>query len=186
MQDPFLQRQATEDLRLIAGILEPLKCPVALVFGNHDHPALFRKVFDRLSQNQMVDSYQVLTFLDSEGSDNVPQREGNEQKRFTDMLSGAAIQPQIHIQHYVVCPEMNEGYPHSYGEGESMHRDIVSSGAVRLVLSGHYHRGIEPFFDKGVWFATVPAFVEFPHPYWVYELSGDSLTWTQHVVDSPR
>ena len=179
MDDPFLKDQAEKDLSLIAHLLERLACPKTLVFGNHDHPALFRYAFDSLPMDQEVDGLRVLSFLDAEGPGNVPVREESERRRFADALSDPATPPQIHVQHYLVWPKRNEDYPHTYGAGDSMRRAIIASGNVRLVLSGHYHRGVAPAFDKGVWFATVPAFVEPPHPYWVYDLCGGEFNWTQ-------
>jgi predicted MPP superfamily phosphohydrolase len=182
MDDPDVKSLAVKDLELVARLMEGLTCTTAVVFGNHDHPDLFRQVFEPLAVDQVVEGLRVLLFLDAEGAGNVPWRQGTEQRRFEDALSDTVMLPQIHVQHYLVWPQRNEDYPHTYGNGESMRRDIVASGVVRLVLSGHYHRGVIPTFNKGVWFATVPAFAESPHPYWLYELSGDQLRWTQHEL----
>ena len=95
----------------------------------------------------------------------------------------AAPYPQIHVQHYIVWPPRNESYPHTYGDGEDMRDAIVANGAVRLVLSGHYHAGVEPFAEANAWFATVPAFCETPHPFWAYDLTGSDLAWTQYELD---
>ena len=73
-------------------------------------------------------------------------------------------------------------YPHTYGDGEWMRDMIVGSGNVRLVLSGHYHRGVPLFRVKDTFFATVPSFCEAPHPFWIYELNGENVTPRQHTV----
>ncbi len=183
MDSPSYQEQARADYRLIAGLLDRVACPMAIVYGNHDHPSVFRQVYESLQQDQLASGYRTLTFLDDEGDANVPERIGIEQQRFATVLADSESAPQIHIQHYLVWPELNKDYPHTYGAGADMRDSIFSSGVVRLALSGHYHTGVQPTLHKDVWFATVPAFGEAPHPYWVYELDGCDLTWAQHTMD---
>lgn len=192
LADPATQEQARRDLALIADILSRLSCPMAVVYGNHDHPALFREAFGHTPADQTVAGWRIVSFLDEEGEANVPVRTGSERRRFTSVLANAGSLPQIHVQHYMVWPENTEGYPYSYGASAEMHDAIVASGQVRLVLSGHYHRGAAPIMDKGVTFATVPAFCEAPHPFWVYDVAGDgvagdgvagdSVQHTEHVL----
>ena len=182
MNDPFLMNEAHGDLVLVAKQLNQVACPKAVVFGNHDHPDVFRRVFGSVSSDQIVHGFRVLSFMDCEGPDHVPIRVDLELYRFIAALNDPATLPQIHVQHYLVWPERNENYPHTYGTGDSLHREMVASGNVRLALSGHYHAGVTPTFSKGVWFAAVPSFAEHPHPYWVYELDGDNLSWTQHEI----
>jgi len=182
LADPTTQKQARLDLALIAEMLSRLPCPVAVVYGNHDHPALFREAFGHIPADQVVDGWRVMSFRDEEGEANVPIRTGSERRRFAEVLADAGSLPQIHVQHYIVWPERNEGYPHTYGAAAEMHDAIVASGSVRLVLSGHYHRGVAPLMDKGVTFATVPAFCEAPHPFWVYDVSGDGVRYTEHAL----
>jgi Icc protein len=178
--DPFLQEQGRKDLTLVRELMDNLTCPVAVVYGNHDHPVLFRQVFEDVRTEQRVHRVRVLSFLDEEGPDNVPVRSGEEYLRFRATLARRDAVPQVHVQHYVVWPERNADYPHTYGEGRSLRDAIVANGNVRLVLSGHFHAGVEPTQEGNVWFATVPAFCEFPHPFWIYDLNDHDLTWSQH------
>jgi Icc protein len=182
LADVETQSQARLDLALIADLLDELTCPLAVVYGNHDHPALFHEFFGHLPADRIAAGHRVVSFLDDEGEGNVPLRTGSERRRFTDVLADEASPPQIHVQHYVVWPERNEGYPHTYGDGAEMRDAIIAGGVVRLVLSGHYHRGVAPLFDKGVTFVTVPAFCEFPHPFWVYDLSAGGVHHSEHVL----
>ncbi len=180
LDDPATQAQGRQDLALIAELLDGFPCPLAFVHGNHDHPALIDEVFGHIPNDQTVAGYRILTFRDDEGENHVPVRVGNEQKRFRAALADHASPPQIHVQHYVVWPERNAEYPHTYGAGAAMREAIIAAGHVRLVLSGHYHTGVPLFCDKGVWFATVRGFTEAPHPFNVYELTGTghALTMT--------
>lgn len=163
--------QGRRDLELIASLLEDSPYPLAVVHGNHDHLRIFEQVFGHIPNDQIVGGYRILTFRDDEGANHVPERIGQEQERFLAALSDTSSLPQIHIQHYVVWPERNEGYPHTYGTGEQMREAIINSGKVRLVLSGHYHTGVPLFADNGVWFATARGFTESPHPFHLYDLN---------------
>jgi 3',5'-cyclic AMP phosphodiesterase CpdA len=171
LNDPVTQELGRKDLELIAALLAELPFPIALVHGNHDHPALIDQVFGHIPNDQIVKGYRILTFRDDEGINHVPVRVGKEQARFLSALDNTNSLPQIHIQHYIVWPERNEEYPHTYGAGAQMRDAIIASGKVRLVLSGHYHTGVPLFQDKGVWFATVRGFTEAPHPFNVYEIA---------------
>lgn len=182
LHDAETQRQGEADLRLIAEILQAVHCPIALVHGNHDHPALVQRVFGHLPPVQQVTGYRVVCFFDDEGADHHPRRLGASRQRFLDVLADADSPPQIHVQHYVVWPEHNEEYPHTYQEGEWLRDRIVESGRVRLVLGGHYHKGV-PLFPMGqTYFAGAPAFAEHPHPYWIYTLEARQVTCHPHQL----
>ena len=173
LDDPVTQAQGRQDLELIAAMLQGLPFPLAVVHGNHDHPALIDEIFGYLPTDQIVQGYRILAFRDDEGANHVPVRVGDAQTRFRAALDDTDSPPQIHVQHYVVWPERNEGYPHTYGAGAQMHEAITASGKVCLVLSGHYHIGVPPFCEKGVWFSTVRGFTEAPHPFNIYDLKNN-------------
>jgi len=182
LDNPERQEQARKDLLLIGELLDEVERPTVLVFGNHDHPEVFRQVFEPLDSDIRVAGVRVLSFLDEEGPGHVPIRTGDQAQRFEKALAQRSAKPQIHVQHYVVWPERNDDYPHTYGEGAAMRDAILANGFVWMVLSGHYHPGIEPKQENGTWFATAPAFCEYPHAYWVYELRRNSFTWSQREL----
>lgn len=179
LDDPAMQDAGRRDLELIAGYLADFPAPLALVHGNHDHPTLIDQVFGHVPADQTLGGYRILAFRDDEGADHVPVRVGESRQRFLAALADTASPPQVHIQHYIVWPEHNEEYPHTYGAGAAMRDAILAAGNVRLVLSGHYHTGVPLFCDKGVYFATVRAFTEAPHPYAVYDLHADGTVTQQ-------
>jgi 3',5'-cyclic-AMP phosphodiesterase len=182
LHDPSALAQGEKDLRLIAELLQTMTCPIALVHGNHDHAGLVQRVFAHVPNDQVCAGYRVLSFADEEGENNVPQRPRPEWNRFLRALEEPDSLPQIHVQHYVVWPERNEGYPHTHGRAVEMRDRIVASGQVRLVLSGHYHRGVSPVNEKGVYFATVRAFGEEPHPFWIYTLEGEDVHYREVLL----
>lgn len=168
--DAETEAQGLADLNLIAGLLKTMPVPIVVIHGNHDHPHLLAQVFADTPNDYSGNGFRVLAFADDEGADHVPVRVGASQAHFLDALAAADSLPQVHVQHYVVWPERNVGYPHTYGQGAHMRDQIIASGNVRLVLSGHYHPGIPLFADKGVYFSTVPGFAEAPHRFCIYDL----------------
>lgn len=175
MNDPVLQSAGLADLARIAESLAPLTMPKLIIPGNHDHPDLVEHVFPAGDGELALQGYRILAFRDHEGPNHVPQRVGQERRRFADALADPHSPPQIHVQHYVVWPERNADYPHTYGQGAAMREALIASGNVRLVLSGHYHLGVPLFADKGVYFSTVPCFAEAPHAFAIYDLDGDAV-----------
>ena len=136
------REEAKQDVQLIKRTVEALGCPAIIIHGNHDHREASLDALADVPRDQRIGGYRFVTFHDEEVSRNVPQRLSEERERFHAILDDDDPTPQIHIQHYVVWPRRNEGYPHTYAEADSMRERIVSSGKVRLVLSGHYHPGI--------------------------------------------
>jgi D-glycero-D-manno-heptose 1,7-bisphosphate phosphatase len=183
MHDPHLISLSEKDLRLTRELFSGLTCPVAFLHGNHDHPGAFARAFGDLPMDVGLNGCRVVSFLDHEVSGNFPQRLGHERTRFETVMADGDPCPQIHLQHYLIHPERNEGYPHTYMEAASLREALQSDPRVRLVLSGHYHRG-EPLQRVGhVAYATAPAFVEPPHPFRIYSVTDGDVTQVEHALD---
>ena len=186
MHDAHLVALSEKDLRLIRERFSRLRCPVTFLPGNHDHPGAFARAFGNPTMDLGVNGHRILSFLDHEVAGHVPQRLGHERTRFQAALSDDDPRPQVHLQHYLIHPERNEGYPHTYREAESMREALQSDPRVRLVLSGHYHRG-EPLHEvEKVAYGIAPAFVEPPHPYRIYSLTETNVTQTEYVLSGDR
>jgi predicted MPP superfamily phosphohydrolase len=180
--DPRFRTLVWHDLRLVRDILSRSAMPWIVIDGNHDLPEQVDRVFETPAEFR-IKGYRVLTFRDGEGAQHVPHREGLQEERFAQALTGAEDTLQIHVQHYVIQPRRDEGYPHTYLHGEAMAERIVASGRVRLVLSGHYHRGIAPFRVADTWFAVAPALCVAPFPMMIYDLDGRNLTWQRITLE---
>lgn len=183
MDDPTAIELGRKDLLLIREVFAQAPCPVAYLYGNHDHPASYRELFADQALDRTVGDYRLLTFLDDEVRDNMAERLGDSLNLFSTSLTDADPRPQIHLQHYMVFPVQNEGYPHSYREAEQLHQAVAQSGKIRLSLSGHYHVGSPLQRQDGVCYATARAFCEAPHPFRVYDLDGESIAETEFYVD---
>lgn len=161
-----------EDYRLLRELLVASELPFVVLPGNHDLPASLGRVFGFGPYVSDIGQFRLVSFWDREHEGNVPHRVGRERRRFLDALGDPDPRPQVHLQHFVVTPALNEGYPHTYANGEELRRRTVASGRVRLSLSGHYHAGTEAMRDGEVAFATGRAFTEWPHPYRLYDVDA--------------
>ena len=170
------------DLQLIADILQACQAPTVVVYGNHDHPGLFHEVFSSLQLDFDVDGYRVLSFLDAEGDNHYPERSGTEWERFAALAQERDLRQQIHIQHYLVAPEHNEGYPHTYRNAARLKQHLLNGSRARLVLSGHYHPGVPLFCEAGVYFSTAPAFCQAPHPFRIYHVHNEIIHQEEYTL----
>ena len=175
MHSPDNLARGAADLELVRDLLQPLECPVVVLYGNHVPPLLFRRVFPVLHEALELGDHRVFCFYDEEGIGHVPERVGAELERFAEALADGDMRPQIHLQHYLVYPEKNEGYPHTYGSAERLQTALEECGRVRLLLSGHYHGGVLPQVLGGVHYAVAPAFCEAPHEFRIYELAAEGV-----------
>ena len=100
MHSPENLERGEADLQLVRSLLERLSCPVFVLYGNHDHPLLFRRVFTMQSEGVDVGDFRVFCFYDEESADHVPVRVGAELERFDRALSRGTSTG--HLQHYLV------------------------------------------------------------------------------------
>ena len=175
-----------KDLCLVRECFACLACPVAYVYGNHDHPASFRRIFSDQPFEFDVHGFRVIAFLDDEGEDNVPQREGAELARFNAVLSDKDPRPQIHLQHYLIAPDYDGDYPFNYGNAAELKAALLADSRPKLVLSGHYHEGISLMAEDHIYFATARAFRDPPHPYCVYAVTDAHITQTDYILRPER
>jgi hypothetical protein len=195
---PESLRNGRADLQLVAEMMRQLSCSWAVLPGNHDHPGLFRDVFGERPDEFDCQGIRFVVFNDWDrslvGDDedvamNVPRRTGAQRSHFEAVLSHDDQRPQVHLQHYVISPRFDDGWPHTYADGEDLRDAVVQDGRVRLALSGHYHPGSNCFRagddGMGTWFSVAPAFCEIPHPYLLHDLWSDGRLATTRVEVQP-
>lgn len=178
---------ALADYRLIKQLLDDTGLRYIILGGNHDIPDLLWQVFPRDEDVFDLNGHRIARFCDEESDGHHPRRFLDDRQRFDTLLADPASPPQIHLQHYVLTPALNEGYPHTYQEGEELTRRIVDSHKVRLCLSGHYHPGTPLLHHQSTCFSTAPAFCTWPHPWRLYDLpSQGQVTLHESALFSQR
>ena len=127
--DPATQEQARQDLALIADLLADLPDAAGPCPRQPRPPcAVPRSLRACPSGPDRGRVIRILAFADDEGRSHVPLRVGDSQARFQAALADATSLPQVHVQHYLVWPERNEDYPHTYGDGAAMRDAILAAG----------------------------------------------------------
>ncbi len=175
----YWRRLAARDYELIRDCLEQTGLPWMVLPGNHDDIEAFWQVFDRADNIRDIAGHRVVRFCDHEYEGHVPRRFDPERRRFDQVLADDASPPQVHLQHYLIEPENNEGYPHSYAEAKHIARRIAASGRVRLALSGHYHQGTDRHDIGDTAYYVGPAFCVSTFPWRLYDLTDDGITMRQ-------
>lgn len=175
---------AEQDMQYIAERLDTLPFPCAVLPGNHDPMQSFKNVFGRLPDDVVWGGYRVVSFFDEEHDFHIPRRILGERQKLNRVLSDGSPVPQVHLQHYIIWPELDKSYPLNYREAEHLQAQLSADGRVRLVLSGHYHTGVPLQKCNKTWYATAPAFAEKPHQYCLYTISGDTVTEERRSVSA--
>ncbi len=170
------------DYRLIKELLDESGLRYMVLPGNHDWNEAMWRVFDPAANAMDVAGRRVLRFCDNEHEGNVAYRFHPQRTDWLAALACADSPPQVHLQHYLITPMLNEGYPHSYGEAASLLDGITRSKRVQLCLSGHYHHGTELLQVNGTHFSTGPSFCEPPFRWRMYDLDDTGVRMSEHAL----
>ncbi|WP_219517631.1 HAD-IIIA family hydrolase [Nonomuraea ceibae] len=172
-RDRLVWQRVRADYRLVRKMLDDCGIEWIAVPGNHDSYRVHAEELGSGPFVRDVAGLRFVSFWDRESTGNVPRRTLTERERFDSSLLDPGTRPQVHLQHFVITPRLDEGYPHTYAEGEELQRRTSDSGRVVLSLSGHYHPGAEPTTIGPTTFSVTPALVEHPHPYRIFDIALD-------------
>ncbi len=125
--DLFAQ-EAEADYRLLHAQLEACGLPWVVLPGNHDWLPVMANVFGDQPLTVDLAGHRLVSFWDRDFYSHVPRRLDRERQLWERMLADPDSPPQIHLQHYVITPDLNQGWPHTYFEGEFLRRKMVESG----------------------------------------------------------
>ncbi|QFY12078.1 HAD-IIIA family hydrolase [Nonomuraea phyllanthi] len=182
-RDRLVWQRVREDYRLVRRMLDDCGIGWIAIPGNHDSYRVHAEELGSGPFVRDVGGLRFVSFWDRESTGNVPRRTLTERERFDSSLLDPGPRPQVHLQHFVITPRLDEGYPHTYAEGEELQQRTSDSGRVVLSLSGHYHPGAEPTTIGSTTFSVTPALVEHPHPYRIFDIALDagSIAAVQHT-----
>jgi DNA repair exonuclease SbcCD nuclease subunit len=158
-------------------LLDKTGIPYLTVPGNHDFIRIMLRVFNRSEYSS--NGLYITVFRDYENQDHVPER-----KNITDwegLLKDKVKPVQVHLQHYIIYPELKLEYPYNYSDCIRMKEKMVNAAGRILSLSGHYHPGTEVEKINNCWFSAVPAFYKPPHFFRIYTLT-DNLIETEEFT----
>lgn len=171
----LFEAEAEADYRLFRELLEATGVPYLVLPGNHDDMAVMTRLFGPANTSIDLAGHRVATFWDRDFEAHVPRRYDRERRHLLSLLADESGLPQVHLQHFMITPILNDGWPYSYWEGDHLRRLLADSGKVRLALSGHRHSGWEPVADGACTFVCGKAFCDFPHCYQVIEVDDHGV-----------
>jgi len=184
-----LRAAVREDYELVRELLDASGLPYLVVPGNHDDAAIMGEVFAERGQPGTgvleFGGVRFAAFWDAaDPATHEPLRVGAELDLFTELAADAAL--QVHLQHYLLTEPPKLDWPYSYATRAELVGALTASGALRLVLSGHYHPGRPLTREGGVFFSTDEALCEFPHRYRSYDidLAAGTVAMTAHALES--
>jgi 3',5'-cyclic AMP phosphodiesterase CpdA len=170
MRDAMIA-SAAADYAFLRRWLERWSCPYLVLPGNHDLLEPFQNAFGNQPVDITIQGVRFLSFHDWEQADNVPHRLNAQRLLFDRCLSDQESTPQIHLQHYLLRPHVQDDYPYNYADSEAMIESVERDGRVIGVLAGHYHKGALTDHSSGVCYSVVPAFCIVPHPYRILDVT---------------
>ncbi len=141
----------------VKNILKDSGIPYVALPGNHDFAPVLLETFTMDYLN--IDGIYIKRFLDYENAVHVPVR--SDRFMWESLLSDSSRPVQVHLQHFLIYPDINEEYPYTYINGNMMKELMawkINNNRLLLSLSGHYHPGTEFYQFNNCYFSTASAF----------------------------
>ncbi len=166
----------------LKSLLDESGIPYLVLPGNHDYaPALLETfIIDYLN----IDGIDIRRFVDYENTLHAPVRA--DMPLWEAQLSDPSTPIQVHLQHYLIHPELNEEYPYTYINGNMMKEKMVSkteNNRLLLSLSGHYHPGTELLQFNNCYFSTATAFYKPPFPFRIYSINNNYIEMEEFTIE---
>jgi len=178
-----------EDMRYVRQQLDRCGIPYIALPGNHDPlPDAFYRVFPRPPRVTRLNGCRVVSFHeDAYVGGEPPCTRSDEALGELAALFSAADDPArrtdsdtpeatVTLQHYTIYPDLNEGYPHNYGNDAEIRAAMEAAREPVVAICGHYHLGVPLVQENDVWYWGGKAFCEGVHPIYIIEISGDGVS----------
>ncbi|HPP12684.1 MAG TPA: metallophosphoesterase [bacterium] len=174
-------KTAKADFEKIVTLLRKTSWPTVIVRGNHDLPEeVFLAIAGDLARPKEVSGYLLYPFHDRYHADETCRRPEKALKVFQQVCLSKPSRPVIALQHNLVYPPLDVGYPMNFENGEEILETYLGL-PVCLSLSGHCHTGVPLQFYRGLPFLTAPALCEAPFPYLLVEV-GERIEVKQETL----
>ena len=177
---------AEEDLKMVHRMIKGSGIPAIVVAGNHDPaPDKFYEVFNRSEKSIKAGNCEFISFSEDACKEGelASERSASALEEMRNMLSKnpAGVKHTIIIQHYLIFPERNEGYPHNYANDAAI-REIMEGSPRRIFsISGHFHPGVPAANQNGVAYFCAGALCENPFPRYILDTGGEEITMKEET-----
>ncbi|NRA40631.1 MAG: metallophosphoesterase [Planctomycetes bacterium] len=133
-------QQVIAEYKKVKDVLDAGGIDYQVIPGNHDDPDCFFQVFEKQACFEKA-GYEFYSFYDHQDGGNDVYRQDEELELFKKACQKEGPRNQIHLQHYLITPDQNDGWPHTYSNADEILEQIANSSRMLLSLSGHYHPG---------------------------------------------
>lgn len=163
--------------------LDDLGVPWMISPGNHDYKPVFMEVFADSTQSLELPNLTAVRYFDWEVTDNTAERQGDQRSLFDAAVAdGREDRWTLHLQHFLIWPEVVHGYPMRYREADQL-RDLLGAARGRhMVLSGHFHEGTGIIQHGNGFYAVCRSITEAPHYYRVFDLLENQWTMREETL----
>jgi 3',5'-cyclic AMP phosphodiesterase CpdA len=172
---------AIDDLVAVRQAMDSLDAPTWVLPGNHDpKPGAFYEVFQTPQRAARLGDCEIIAFPEDrplEGEEVAARSAAllDEEARLLGNVPDC-VAWTLCLQHYLIWPERNEGYPHNYYNASAIREVMEASPRRILSLSGHYHPGAYVASHNGVTYMVGAALCEAPFPCYVLDLTREGLS----------
>ena len=169
-----------KDLRTIHDLVEDIHIPTIVIPGNHDPvPDVFYCIFPKPSKTMQIEDCEFITFFEDvcQKGESYPIRTDSSLKNMHLLLSRnfPNIRYTFLIQHYLIYPEHNKGYPYNYQNASAIREIMEISPRTLFSISGHYHPGFFVTPSNSIAYFCGKAICESPFPYYILDTGGDGI-----------
>lgn len=179
------------DYRTMRKWLDELGRPWMIAPGNHDFRPVFLEIFADAPRRLELTDLTAISYYDWEVQENTAERLREERARFDAALmenrpEGWAEGWIVHLQHFLIWPNVPHGYPMRYREADQL-RDLLHSASSRhMVLSGHFHAGTEIVNHGNGYYAVCKSITEAPHHYRLFDFTAEGCQMrTEQLLRGP-
>lgn len=167
-----------QDLKFCKELFDDCGIPYIVLPGNHDPlPEDFYRVFPIPQRRMIVNNAELISFHEDAcyNGEHSSRRSDQSLRTMDDLLIRANCHPEVTLvlQHYVVYPALNKGYPYNYQNDSAIRNILEQSNRPILSISGHYHPGIPSTKKNGVSYFIGRSFCEEPYPCYIINTSRE-------------
>jgi len=172
--------KAEKDLRIIRDMVEDTSISTIIIPGNHDPvPDAFYRIFTKPNKTMQIEDCEFITFFEDvcQKDEAYSIRTDSSVKNMHVLLSkdSSKIKYTFLIQHYLIYPDHNKGYPYNYQNASAI-REVMEKSARKLFsISGHYHHGFPVTSFNGIGYFCGKAICENPFPYYILDTGGNEI-----------
>jgi 3',5'-cyclic AMP phosphodiesterase CpdA len=168
--------ESRHDLAGFRRIVSNLRCPYAVLPGNHDMPSdPIARLFGPYPKRLDIGPATLLCF------DDRYRRDESSYRHDADLQWAAAQEDMraicIALQHAPLWPDIDDPLPYNLTNRDSV-AAVYQELGVRYALAGHFHKGAGPATEDDITYIVAPSVVEPPFRFGWLDIRQRDYAWT--------